>query len=85
MRTRVTTSPAPVEDLAVPDQDWLDMEPGAQVELTSEDSAHGTETARVAGEESGWRAAQPGEQTVRLFVAVSMIFVYGERLSQSSS
>ena len=65
MQKRVTTSPAP-KDLAIPDQDWLDMEQLAQVEVTSEDSAHPIEAALVPGGESGWRAAQPGEQTIRL-------------------
>ena len=65
MQKRVTTSPAP-KDLAIPDQDWLDMEQLAQVEVTSEDSAHPIEAALVPGRESGWRAAQPGEQTIRL-------------------
>ena len=65
MRKRVTMSPAP-KDLATPDQDWLDVEQLAQVEVTSEDSAHPIEAALVPGGESGWRAAQPGEQTIRL-------------------
>ena len=65
MRKRVTMSPAP-KDLAIPDQDWLDVEQLAQVEVTSEDSAHPIEAALVPGGESGWRAAQPGEQTIRL-------------------
>jgi hypothetical protein len=65
MRKRATMSPAP-KDLATPDQDWLDVEQLAQVEVTSEDSTHPIEAALVPGGESGWRAAQPGEQTIRL-------------------
>jgi hypothetical protein len=65
MRKRVTMSPAP-KDLATPDQDWLDVEQLAQVEVTSEDSSHPIEAALVPGGESGWRASQPGEQTIRL-------------------
>ena len=65
MRKRVTMSSAS-KDLAIPDQDWLDMEQLAQVEVTSEDSSHLIEAALVPGGESGWRAAQPGEQTIRL-------------------
>jgi hypothetical protein len=38
----------------------------AQVEVTSEDAAHPIESALVPGAESGWRAAQPGQQTLRL-------------------
>ena len=74
MRKRVT-SPAP-KDLTVPDQDWLDVEQLAQVEVTSEDSAHPIEAALVPGEEPGWRAAQPGAQTIRL------IFDRPQRLSR---
>ncbi len=49
-----------------PDEDWLDLEGLAQAELTSEDVSHPIESAFKAGEGSGWRAAQPGQQTVRL-------------------
>src|SRR5262245_37418734 len=63
-RKRVTANPA--QDLSIPNQDWLDMEQLAEVEVTSEDSAHPIEAALVPGGTSGWRAAQPGEQTIRL-------------------
>lgn len=45
---------------------WLDLEALAEVELTSEDAAHPIEAALVPGRGSGWRAAAPGRQTVRL-------------------
>ena len=48
------------------EQAWLDVEPLAQVEVTSEDAAHPVEAALALGREVGWRAAQPGEQTIRL-------------------
>jgi hypothetical protein len=38
----------------------------AQVELTSEDAANPIEAALVPGAGLGWRAAQAGEQTIRL-------------------
>ena len=43
------------------------MEPLLQVELTSEDAGHPIEAAlgRQAGA-GGWRASQPGKQTIRL-------------------
>jgi len=47
-------------------QDWLDLEPLAHVEITSEDPDHPIESALILGRGSGWRAAQPGEQTIRL-------------------
>ncbi len=51
---------------APPDPDWLDVEKLAEVEITSEDAAHPVESALVPGHSSGWRAAQPGKQTIRL-------------------
>ena len=45
---------------------WLNVDALAQVEVTSEDAAHPIESALLPGTESGWRAAQPGPQTVRL-------------------
>ena len=48
------------------ERDWLDLERLIQVEMTSEDAAHPVESALVPGASSGWRAAGPGEQTIRL-------------------
>jgi hypothetical protein len=48
------------------EQGWLNLEEFAEVEVTSEDAAHPIEAALVPGEEAGWRAAQPGPQTIRL-------------------
>lgn len=48
------------------DPEWLDVEQLARVEVTSEDTAHPVEAALVPGREAGWRASQPGEQTIRL-------------------
>lgn len=45
---------------------WMDLERLAQVEITSEDVDHPIESALIPGTGSGWRAAQPGEQTIRL-------------------
>ena len=45
---------------------WLDVEALAQVEVTSEDAAHPIESALLPATASGWRAGQPGAQTVRL-------------------
>ena len=54
------------KDTASPDQDWLNMEEVAEVEVTSEDAAHPIESALLPGRASGWRAAGPGQQTIRL-------------------
>ena len=64
MRKRIITD-AP-RDAARVDQEWFNVEPLAQVEVTSEDAAYPVESALVPGTERGWRAAQPGEQTIRL-------------------
>lgn len=74
MRKRIT-SPAP-RGLETPEPEWLDVEQLAEVEVTSEDSAYPIESALAPGPESGWRAAQPGEQTIRL------IFDRPQRLSR---
>lgn len=44
----------------------LDLEHLAQIELTSEDEAHPIEAALTPDIEAGWKAAQPGEQTIRI-------------------
>src|SRR4029077_11019234 len=48
------------------DWDWLDVRKVALVEVTSEDKTHPIESALVGGEKRGWRAAEPGPQTIRL-------------------
>jgi hypothetical protein len=47
-------------------QPWLDVAPLAQVELTSEDPAYPIDAALTPSTAPGWRAAQPGEQVIRL-------------------
>ncbi len=54
------------EATASPQRDWLNVEGIAEVEVTSEDAAHPIESALLLGDGSGWRAAEPGEQTIRL-------------------
>lgn len=48
------------------EDDWLDLESLAEVEVTSEDAAHPIEAALIPGPGSGWRAAASGKQTIRL-------------------
>lgn len=48
------------------DQDWLDLEHLAQAELTSEEAEYPIESALISGTGPGWRAQQPGKQTIRL-------------------
>jgi hypothetical protein len=54
------------QDVIPPDQNWLDLENLAQAELTSEDVSHPIESALKPNEGLGWRASEPGQQTVRL-------------------
>ena len=53
-------------DLSPSNQHWLNVDALAQVEVTSEDPAHPIESGLLPGVETGWRAAHPGPQTVRL-------------------
>lgn len=46
--------------------EWLDLEEVAQVDVTSEDPSQPIEGALQPTGTSGWRAAEPGTQTVRL-------------------
>ena len=46
--------------------DWLNLEQLAYVEITSEDSEHPIESALIQNNASGWRANEPGKQTIRL-------------------
>ena len=72
MRKRIIT---PVQqETTPPDLEWLNMEELAEVEITSEDPAHPIESALLPGRASGWRAAGPGEQKIRL------LFAYPQRL-----
>ena len=54
------------ENVSPTNQNWLDLEPLAQVEITSEDVGHPIESALIPGRGSGWRAAGSGEQIIRL-------------------
>jgi hypothetical protein len=56
-------------EVAAAEPGWLDLEGLAQVEITSEDLDHPIESALIPGRGPGWRAAQPGEQTIRLLFA----------------
>lgn len=53
-------------EVSAAEQAWLDLERLAQVEITSEEIDYPIESALIPGAGPGWRAAQPGEQTIRL-------------------
>jgi hypothetical protein len=64
MRKRLI-DPGPGEG-AVVEPEWLNLEHLTQVEITSEDAGYPIESALLPGTGLGWRAAQSGEQTIRL-------------------
>jgi len=64
MRKRII-SPIKQND-ALNDQEWLDIENRVDVEITSEDPDDPIEAALLLNQTSGWRAAAPGKQTIRL-------------------
>ena len=53
-------------EVAAAEPDWLDLERLVQVEITSEDAGYPIESALIPGPGLGWRAAESGEQTIRL-------------------
>ena len=64
MRKRIITEGS--HDITPTDQQWLDLNHVARVEITSEDPACPIESALTFGTGSGWKAAKPGEQTIRI-------------------
>src|ERR1039457_1918831 len=76
MRKRPIT---PLQQAGTPDDEgWLDLDRAAVVEVTSEEKDYPVESALVAGEMRGWRAAASGAQTIRL------IFDERQRLTRIS-
>ncbi len=63
MRKRLVTSSATVHGQ---DEMWLDLEHTATVEVTSENKDFPIESSLAAEPRQGWRAAEPGAQTIRL-------------------
>jgi hypothetical protein len=63
MRKRIAT-PSPAS--AQSQEDWLDLECAATVEVTSEDKDFSIESSLSIEPRQGWRASQPGAQTIRL-------------------
>jgi hypothetical protein len=68
MRKRLVT-PKPPEGPS-PNEDWLDLDSVAVVEVTSEEKGYPVESALISGEMQGWRAAASGTQTIRLIFDV---------------
>ncbi len=63
MRKRIVT---PTPTAAHAQEEWLDLERAATVEVTSEDKDFPIESSLSLEPRQGWRAGQPGSQTIRL-------------------
>jgi hypothetical protein len=81
----------PDTELAPEKASWLDVNTIARVEVTSEDSQYPIESAFAEGAKRGWRAAERGKQTIRLFfdepqrirrIWLRFIELHGERTQQ---
>jgi hypothetical protein len=84
MRKRVMSPDA--DDTPSNEHAWLDLEQLAQVEISSEEQGFPIEGALLVGAKTGWRAAQPGRQTIRLrfdqsqhLHRIRLVFVETER------
>jgi hypothetical protein len=63
---KIVTNPDTIDPRSDPQQNWLDLEENAKVEVTSEDPHFPIESALGARDGPGWRAAEPGKQVVRI-------------------
>jgi hypothetical protein len=54
------------QNVATSDDDWLDISRAASVEVSSEEAGFPIESALLAETTQGWRAADSGDQTIRL-------------------
>jgi hypothetical protein len=66
MRKRIINHDKKSSPVDKVDNAWLQLEFLAQVEVSSEEEQHPIEAALVPGASSGWRAAAPGPQIIRL-------------------
>ena len=64
MRKRIIPQDTP--GTSSPREEWLNLEHLAEVELTSEDPSHPIEFAFTPETGRGWRASEPGPQTIRI-------------------
>jgi hypothetical protein len=64
IRKRIISDPVHAKESQNPT--WLDLAELTEVEITSEDPSYPIEAALLPGMNQGWRAANPGKQTIRL-------------------
>lgn len=65
MRKRIISQES--RGIISPELNWLDLVIIARAELTSEETSHPIEAALNPYGGPGWRASEPGRQTIRLF------------------
>jgi hypothetical protein len=63
---KIRTSNHSVDPSSRPQEEWLDLEAISVAEVTSEDPNFPIESAVTAKRRRGWRAAETGEQVIRL-------------------
>jgi hypothetical protein len=62
-KSQITRIP---QNAPLPGETWLEVDCIASVEVSSEESDHPIESALLPEGKGGWRAANPGAQTIRL-------------------
>ena len=60
--------PATIRPEQRSEQEWLELEQVAKVEVTSEDPYFPIESALASGKGPGWHAAQKGQQIIRIIL-----------------
>jgi hypothetical protein len=65
LRKQIVGQPTAIKD-AHTDVRWLDLSSLVSVELSSEDPRYPFDPVLEEGGDRGWRAAEPGKQTIRL-------------------
>jgi hypothetical protein len=65
MRKKIV-QPAHAKSISQTEREWLDLEDIATVEVTSEDPQFPIEQALRSAEATGWRAAEKGDQQIRV-------------------
>jgi hypothetical protein len=64
-KSQITRIP---QDAPLRDQAWMNLDRIASVEVSSEDADYPIESALLLEGQRGWRAANPGMQTIRLIL-----------------
>jgi hypothetical protein len=63
---KTTITPGPIDPRQDAQEEWLDLEHCASIEVTSEDPDFPVDSALAGREGPGWRAVEKGTQVIRL-------------------